>query len=129
MKILRAHQIELSDEQGRVRIRLTAASRMPQIEVLDVNGNSGLTLVMDDAALSSVTLNNPKSGPHVSLAVDAKGGHVKFDGPDGASSYLFLNNEGTSGLVLIDGTGTRRYSVLVGADGKVVESKNVSENH
>ena len=44
---------------------------------------------------------------------------MKFDRPGGASSYLFLNNAGTSGVVLIDGKGVRRASVLVGADGKV----------
>jgi len=44
---------------------------------------------------------------------------VKFDRAGGASSYLFLNDGGTSGVVLIDAKGVRQAAILVGADGKV----------
>jgi hypothetical protein len=41
---------------------------------------------------------------------------VKFDRPGGASSYLFLNNAGESGVVFVDANGVRRLNVLVGPD-------------
>jgi hypothetical protein len=41
---------------------------------------------------------------------------VKFDRPGVASSYLFLNNAGESGLVFIAANGVRRLNVLVGPD-------------
>jgi hypothetical protein len=53
------------------------------------------------------------------LEVDDKGTHVLFDRPGGASSYLFLNNAGASGVVLVDSNGMRRFDVLVGSDNNV----------
>jgi hypothetical protein len=41
---------------------------------------------------------------------------LKFDRPGGASSYLFLNNAGESGVVFVDANGVRRLNVLVGTD-------------
>ena len=38
------------------------------------------------------------------------------DRPGGASSYLFLNNAGESGVVFVDANGVRRLNVLVGPD-------------
>ncbi len=127
MKAIQAQQIDLTDNQGRVRIRLTASSTMPHIELMGEDGKTGLTLMLDDAALPSVTLRNPQGGSGASLAVDAKGAHVKFDRPGGASSYLFLNDRGTSGIVLLDGTGKRRYSILVDAAGALKESRDGSD--
>jgi hypothetical protein len=126
MKVIRAQQIDLTDEQGRVRIRLSASPATPHIELIGEDGKSGLTLMLDDGALPSVTLRNPQGGTSASFAVDAKGAHVKFDRPGGASSYLFLNDEGTSGIVLLDGAGKRRYSVLVDAEGVLTESREGS---
>jgi hypothetical protein len=60
------------------------------------------------------------SGPSASLEVDDKGSHVKFDRSGGASSYLFLNNAGESGVVLLDLNGKRRLNLLVQADGEPV---------
>ncbi|MGA7631087.1 MAG: hypothetical protein WCB11_09990 [Terriglobales bacterium] len=48
--------------------------------------------------------------------MDDKGTHVKFDRPGGASSYLFLNNAGESGVVFVDANGVRRLNVLVELD-------------
>jgi hypothetical protein len=64
-------------------------------------------------------LMNPDGGATASLAVDPKGAHVKFDRPGGASSYLFLNDEGVSGVVLFDKSGKRRYELLLNADSSV----------
>ncbi len=52
---------------------------------------------------------------------------MKFDRPGGGSSYLFLNDQGTSGIVLLDGTGKRRYSILVDAAGALKESRDGSD--
>jgi hypothetical protein len=52
------------------------------------------------------------------LAIDDKGTHVKFDRPGGASSYLFLNNIGESGVVFLDANGARKLDILVTAAGK-----------
>jgi hypothetical protein len=38
------------------------------------------------------------------------------DRPGGASSYLFLNNAGESGVVFVHANGVRRLNVLVGPD-------------
>ncbi|WP_323992108.1 hypothetical protein [Nguyenibacter sp. L1] len=66
-----------------------------------------------------MTLSNPDpTWPSAALAIDDKGAHVKFDRPGGASSYLFLNNAGGSGMVLIDAAGKRRIGMTVTPDGK-----------
>ncbi|WP_168879398.1 hypothetical protein [Rhizobium sp. P28RR-XV] len=55
--------------------------------------------------------------PTVSLEIDDMGAHVKFDRMGGATSYVFLNNAGGSGIVLCDAVGERRFSATVSADG------------
>ena len=127
MTNLTAHQITLVDETGQPKLRLSAASGTPTIELLGNSGKVALTVALDATGHPAITLNNPDGGSTASLAVDPKGAHVKFDRPGGASSYLFLNDEGVSGVVLLDSSGQRRYEVLVNADGSVTTKTSQAE--
>lgn len=112
-------EIRVVDAQGHPRIVLSAKDGKATIVLMDGSGNAGATLALDAANHPSVTLINPHTGwPSAALEIDDKGAHVKFDRPGGASSYLFLNNAGGSGTVLVDASGKRRLDVTVSADGE-----------
>jgi len=111
-------EVRIVDAQGRPRILLSARSGKPTLLMLREDGQSATEVALDEAGRPSVNLVNPNpNGPTASLAIDDQGAHVKFDRPGGASSYLFLNNAGVSGVVLIDAKGVRRLQATVGADG------------
>lgn len=111
-------EVRIVDAQGRPRILLSASSGKPLFVMLRDDGQIGTEVALDEAGRPSVSLANPDpNGPTATLAVDDKGAHVKFDRPGGASSYLFLNNAGGSGVVLIDTKGVRRLQATVDADG------------
>jgi hypothetical protein len=113
-----AQEIRIVDEQGRVRMTLSAKSGSPTLELLDADSRSSLAITLDDSGRPSLRLRNPNAnGPVSVVEIDANGAHVKFDRPGGASSYLFLNNSGGSGVVLVDSNGVRRLQALVAADG------------
>jgi len=110
-------QIEIVDSAGRPRLLLSAQSGAPVLQLLQPDGKVGAEVSLS-GGYPVVKLSNPDpNGPTAALEVDDKGAHVKFDRPGGASSYLFLNNAGGSGVVLIDGAGVRRLDAMVGADG------------
>jgi len=111
-------EVRIVDGQGHPRILLSASSGKPVFVMLREDGQTATEIALDDAGRPSVSLVNPDSkGPTATLAIDDKGAHVKFDRPGGASSYLFLNNAGGSGVVLIDPKGVRRLQATVNADG------------
>ncbi len=111
-------EVRIVDAQGRPRILLSASSGKPVLVMLREDGQTGTEVTLDEAGRPSVSLANPDpNGPIATLAVDDKGAHIKFDRPGGASSYLFLNNAGGSGVVLIDTKGVRRLQATVDADG------------
>jgi hypothetical protein len=113
-----AQEIRIVDEQGRLRMALSAKSGSPTIELLNADSRSSLMIALDDSGRPSLRLRNPNAnGPVSAIEIDANGAHVKFDRPGGASSYLFLNNSGGSGVVLVDSKGVRRLEALVAADG------------
>jgi hypothetical protein len=86
--------------------------------MLRADGQTATEVSLDEAGRPSVSLANPDpNGPTATLAVDDKGAHVKFDRPGGASSYVFLNNAGGSGVVLIDAKGVRRLQATVDPNG------------
>ena len=111
-------QVSIVDAQGHPRILLSAKSGVPTIVLLRDDGTPAITARTDVAGRPAITLANPlATGPVAALEIDDKGAHVKFDRPGGASAYLFLNNGGGSGVVLIDTTGRRRLDAEVTADG------------
>jgi hypothetical protein len=118
VKPLVTTELTIVDAQGRPRLRLSAAQQ-PTLQMLDEKGNVAMQVSLDDSSYPSIALMNPVGGSSASLAVDPKGAHVKFDRPGGASSYLFLNDEGVSGVVLLDKSGKRRYELLLNADSSV----------
>jgi hypothetical protein len=129
MTNLTARQITLVDKTGRPTLRLSGLSAAPRVELLGQSGEVALTIALDGAGHPAIILNNPDGGSTASLAVDPKGAHVKFDRPGGASSYLFVNDEGVSGVVLLDRTGQRRYEVLVNADGSITNQTSQANDN
>jgi hypothetical protein len=119
VKKLIATELIIVDVNGNPRLRLSATSKSPMIEMLNDKGGVALSVSLDETNHPSIALTNPDGGSAASLAVDLKGAHVKFDRPGGASSYLFLNDEGVSGVVLLDKGGKRRYELLLNADSSV----------
>jgi hypothetical protein len=111
-------EVRIVDANGHARILLSAKDGIPTIVLLRDDGTAALTARTDQAGRPAVTLANPSpTGPSAALEIDDKGAHVKFDRPGGASAYLFLNNAGASGVVLIDAKGRRRLDTMIGADG------------
>lgn len=116
--ILEAGEIRLRDATGAPRLVLSALGAAPSITWLRADGTAGLSATLDAAGRPSLTLANPDAAaPTLAVEIDDKGAHVKLDRPGGASAYVFLNNAGTSGLVLIDPQGRRRFEAIVSADG------------
>jgi hypothetical protein len=113
-----AQEIQIVDRQGKLRLLLSAKSGSPVIEMRQVNGAPSVEVTLDTAGRPAVRLSNPDVGaPTAALEVDDKGAHVTFNRPGGASSYLFLNNAGASGVALLDTKGVRRFAALVAPDG------------
>ncbi len=113
-------EIRVTDAQGHPRIILSARDGTPTIQLLRGDDTPGATITLDAAGRPAIHLANPAPGsPTASLEIDDKGAHVKFDRPGGASSYVFLNNAGGSGLVLIDAQGARKASLVLAPDGTV----------
>ncbi len=113
-----AQQISIVDALGHPRIVMSVTDGLPTIVVLRADGTSAITARTDGAGRPTVILSNPlPGGPTAAFEIDDKGAHVKFDRPGGASAYLFLNNRGGSGAVLIDASGRRRLDAEVTADG------------
>jgi hypothetical protein len=116
-------ELTIVDALGQPRFRLSAASNSPTLQMLTDKGAVALEISLDDSSHPSISLMNPDGGATASLAVDPKGAHVKFDRPGGASSYLFLNDEGVAGVILVDMGGKRRYELLLNADSSVTTKR------
>jgi hypothetical protein len=111
-------EVQIVDEHGNVRILLSARSGTPIIQLADGHNKPNAVVALDEEGRPSIKLSNPEaSGPSAIIEIDNNGTHVKFDHPGGASSYLFLNNAGGSGVVFIDSKGVRRLDALVRPDG------------
>ena len=113
-------EIRIVDSDGHPRLLLSAKTGSPTIKMLDTNGQSSFEVALDSAGRPAMKLGNPDAaGPTATLEVVETGTHVKFVRPGGGTSYLFLNNAGGSGVVLIDTNDVRRIVMLVTADGTV----------
>ena len=118
-------EIQIVDNNGQPLIVLSGKTGKPAIRLLRRDGQQGLALSLDDADRPAIKLaNTDATAPAASLEIDDKGAHVKFDRPGGASSYLFLNNAGGSGVVLIDAQGQRRVEILTAPDGTITVSRS-----
>lgn len=115
---LKAQEISIVDENGRVCMVLSAHDGSPSIQMLGSDGTTLLSASLSKDGFGAVKIANPnKAGSVAAIEVDDKGAHVKFDRPGGASSYVFLNNAGVSGAVFIDAKGKRRLNAMVREDG------------
>lgn len=116
---LQLRTLNVVDDQGRIRISLSSIDNLPVVKLLDESGQDRINLSINQNGYGSVRLANPNAlAPVAALEIDDKGAHVKFDRPGGASSYLFLNNSGGSGVVLLDSKGTRKLDILVSPSGE-----------
>ncbi len=110
--------INIVDGSGRTRMTLSTANGVPAIHLLNQDGTDRLSISLDAGGYASIKLKNPNAGgATATLEIDDKGTHVKFDRPGGASSYLFLNNVGESGVVFLDANGERKLDLLVTSAG------------
>lgn len=117
---LEVPELHIVDGDGHRRLSLSAASGLPSIQMFTADGRPSFAVSLDSAGRASLRLGNADdSGPTAVLEVVETGTHVKFVRPGGGASYLFLNNAGGSGVVLIDAKGTRRLVALAPADGSV----------
>jgi len=124
-KKVKTEELQIVDSQGKARIRLSASGGMPSIELLKADGAGAASLKLNGDGRPSLALSNVESnGPMATLEIDDKGAHIKFDREGGASTYLFLNNAGGSGVVFYDAEGERRLSLVVADDGKISISPN-----
>ena len=115
-----APELHIVDGEGRRRLSLSAVSGSPSIQMFTAEGRPSFAVSLDAAGRPALRLGNADdSGPTAVLEVVETGTHVKFVRPEGGASYLFLNNAGGSGVVLIDSKGTRRLVALAPADGSV----------
>ncbi|WCK69501.1 hypothetical protein [Agrobacterium tumefaciens] len=120
---IKPEELQIVDSEGKARIRLSALHGTPSVKLLNPDGTGAASLKLEGDGRPSLSLNNLSSdGPTAILEIDDKGAHIKFDCEGGASSYLFLNNAGGSGVVFYDAQGERRLSLVVGADGKIAIS-------
>lgn len=88
-----------------------------ELHITDAEGNSRLIIFIENG-FPSIKLQNPNPEfPSAVLELDSKGTHIKFTHPKGNSSYFFLNNEGSSGLVMINEKGERSYENIVNDKG------------
>ena len=91
----------------------------PTIELLPADGTIGMAISLDTDGRDSVRLNNPNAnGATARLEVDVKWAQVEFDRPGGASSDLLLNDEGGSGIVLLDPKGRRKLALVASPNGE-----------
>ena len=112
-------EIRIVDDAGQARLVLSAAPGVPSIQLLSPKGHPSASIALDAEGRPRIALSGPDAAqPSVSVEVDDKGAHVRFDRAAGGSSYLFLNNAGVSGLVLIDAKNVRRAEVILGPDGE-----------
>jgi hypothetical protein len=111
-------EVRIVDEQGQTRLLLSAKGGNPKVQLLRSDGEIGSEVSLDVDGLPAVKLANADpNGPMAVIEIDEKGAHVKLDGLGGASSYLFLNNAGGSGIVLLDTRGIRRLNAVIASDG------------
>jgi hypothetical protein len=111
-------EVRIVDEQGHLRLLLSAKGGTPKIHLFRSDGRLGSEVSLDGDGRPSIKLANINAnGPTAVLGIDGKGAHVKFDRSGGASGYLFLSDAGASGIVLIDSRGVRRLNAVIDPDG------------
>jgi len=111
-------EIRIVDEQGQTRLLLSAKGGNTKVQLLRSDGEIGSEVSLDADGLPAVKLANAgPTGPMAVIEIDEKGAHVKLDGLGGASSYMFMNNAGGSGIVLLDTRGIRRLNAAIASDG------------
>ena len=117
---LRLRELEIVDENDQPRIQLGVENGVPSIKLLNDKGEVTTRIEVSEVGFAKIQL-NATSEPllNVKLELDPKGSHIKFDHQHGASCYLFLNNQGASGLVMLDAQQQRKFAATVDAQGEL----------
>jgi hypothetical protein len=119
-KVIATEELRIVDAAGHTRMTLSAPDGTARVAVLGLEGPAAMELTVDATGHPSVILSNPLAqGATARLEIDTKGAHVRFDRPGGATAYLFVSNAGAEGVVLHDGAGIRRFSVVVDPAGEI----------
>ncbi|AYO53220.1 hypothetical protein [Acinetobacter wuhouensis] len=115
---LKLRELEIVDEHDQPRIRLSVEQGLASIQLLNLQGEVGARIELDQAGFSKIQLASiTEPLLNVKLEMDPKGSHIKFDHQNGASNYLFLNNQGASGLVMLDAQQQRKFAATVSEQG------------
>ncbi|RZG47463.1 hypothetical protein [Acinetobacter wuhouensis] len=115
---LKLRELEIVDEHDQPRIRLSVEQGVASIQLLSLLGEVGARIELDQAGFSKIQLASiTEPLLNVKLEMDPKGSHIKFDHQNGASNYLFLNNQGASGLVMLDAQQQRKFAATVSEQG------------
>lgn len=113
-----ASSFSLTDAEGKERAKLCLVDQAPTLFFYDTHHHPRLQLGLNGDGLPQIFLHGlPAAVPTVKLECDALGSHVLLSGGGRAQSYLFLKNEGGSGLVFFGPDGQRQIEVLLTADG------------
>jgi hypothetical protein len=126
-KVLVARELKLVDSKGRLRLLLTTDQDQPVVRMFRGDGKPAIDVVLDDGGHPALQLHNPDGGAFAALEIDDKGTHLKMDHPGGASTYLFMNDAGVSGLVFEDQNGKRRYEILKEANNDATVKRSDAE--
>jgi hypothetical protein len=125
-----ASEIRIVDAEGHARLVLSATAGPPSVRLLSPAGETQAALALDAAGRPRLTLSGADAAqPTAAVEIDDKGAHVRFDRPGGGSSYLFLNNAGVSGVVLIDAHNVRRAEVVLAPDGSPLIRRFDAQDH
>lgn len=115
---LKLRELEIVDEHDQPRIRLSVEHGVASIQLLNLQGEVGARIELDQVGFSKIQLASiAEPLLNVKLEMDPKGSHIKFDHQNGASNYLFLNNQGASGLVMLDAQQQRKFAATVSEQG------------
>ena len=117
--VVKAHEFQLLDANGQPQARLGATANGVALTMGSSGSGPQLWLGVDAGGDAALQLFDRDTGAkRVEISLDAKGTHVFLAGEGGQQSYLFLKNDGPTGVVLTDQAGKRRAQVMVDAAGK-----------
>ncbi len=110
-----ATEFKLVDASGNVRAVLGTTDEGSALSFFNSKGKLQLKMMVDEAGLSFLKMynNTDQENAKVDISLDDKGTHLLLAGEDRQESYLFLKNDGSTGVVLKNKNGERRAQVLL----------------
>ena len=119
-KTVEASEFKLVDSNGTERAFLIANSDEVVLQMMSLAGDEKLSVKVKNNGLSSISmLDHIDGSERVSISANDKGLHCQLLGEGQQATYLFLKNDGASGLVIIDKDGNRKSQTIIDADGQI----------